>query len=265
MFKVLSAIIATVLIGYIAYMQFVEKKPIDARASIDKQVTELRKTQKLSGNEEELLRLQLAVLSYVSANQRPPSNLGQLVPKYLDRIPKDPASGKVYAYKRDGNRYQIGQPKEEATQVASVPSESGSGVSALPTVEGTDEAVFVNPNTMKPEEFRYDSTDKRDPFVVFDFSQRGKKGGASPLENYDLGQLRVTAIIRDLNGDRKAIVEDSAGRGYTVSKGTRIGLNGGVVVTIEENSLKVLETEIDIAGRESQKVVEMRIYAGGSN
>lgn len=57
------------------------------------------------------------------------------------------------------------------------------------------------------------------------------------------------------------IIEDQVGKGFNVKIGTRIGINSGVIVSIEKDRVKILETEKDLTGKETQRIVEMKIQS----
>jgi hypothetical protein len=69
----------------------------------------------------------------------------------------------------------------------------------------------------------------------------------SPLERFDIGQLRIVGIVWDIKEPR-AIIEDSAGLGYTVKVGTPIGSNDGRVKVIRRDQIVVEEVYEDAYG-----------------
>jgi type IV pilus assembly protein PilP len=101
----------------------------------------------------------------------------------------------------------------------------------------------------------YDATGRRDPFRPPRASQTTAFGEArTPLQRYDLGQLRLVAII--YNQNPTAVVEDDAGLGYIVRVGTPIGANGGSVKAIEQGKVRVVEEAVDFYGdRQTSEVV----------
>lgn len=105
----------------------------------------------------------------------------------------------------------------------------------------------------------YDPTGKRDPFRPPRISQM-LVGGAerTPLQRYELGQLRLVAVIYDTR-DPRAVVEDDGGLGYIIRVGTKIGVNDGVVRGIERGRVLVEEESVDFFGehRASEVVLEM--------
>jgi len=102
----------------------------------------------------------------------------------------------------------------------------------------------------------YDPVGRRDPFRPPRASQTTSTGEVrSPLQRYDIGQLRLVAVIYDATTPR-AVVEDDAGLGYIVRVGTPIGANGGAVKTIERGKVRVEEEAIDFYGdRQTSEVV----------
>ena len=102
----------------------------------------------------------------------------------------------------------------------------------------------------------YDPTGKRDPFRPPRANNTTLAGEArTPLQRYDIGQLRLVAVIYDAQVPR-AVVEDDAGLGYIVRVGTPIGANGGAVKAIERGKMRVEEESIDFYGdRQSSEVI----------
>jgi hypothetical protein len=88
----------------------------------------------------------------------------------------------------------------------------------------------------------------RDPFVPF--FQIRKNGGTDddrPLTEYEVSELKVTAIISDSYGERMASVETPSGRDFIVKAGARIGSRGGRITAILPSKL-VIEEPANHAG-----------------
>jgi type IV pilus assembly protein PilP len=100
---------------------------------------------------------------------------------------------------------------------------------------------------------------RRDPFRSFieDQKQRLAKTERGPLEQFDLSQLTVVAVVWG-TGRPRALVEDPSGRGYVVQVGTPIGKNDGTVTSIGDNAVTVRETYVDYLGAQTMKEIEMR-------
>lgn len=110
------------------------------------------------------------------------------------------------------------------------------------------------------EAYSYDATNKRDPFRSYVLEQAMKKTAheRGPLEQFDLSQLTLVAVVWETDR-RRALVTDPSGRGYVVQEGTPIGKNDGEVIRISDNTLLVKETYVDYLGAATTKEIEMRI------
>lgn len=101
----------------------------------------------------------------------------------------------------------------------------------------------------------------RDPFRPFSLRTRTSsrpRDSLSPLERYELGQLKVVGIVWDIKEPR-AMVEDTAGLGYIVKIGTAIGSNEGKVKSIKPNEVIVEEIFADLYGARKTRQVSMRL------
>ena len=96
----------------------------------------------------------------------------------------------------------------------------------------------------------YDPVGKRDPFrpLTLQREPTGVKSELlSPLQRYEVGQLKLVGVIHDVTPPR-AMVEDSAGLGFILMPGTPIGPNGGVVTEIKPRQVVVEEWHTDVIG-----------------
>ena len=118
-------------------------------------------------------------------------------------------------------------------------------------------------DTGKRGEYRYDPTGKVDPFRSFVLSlQRPSEGStaSTPLERFDLSQLRLTGVIWG-NQQPRALVMDPRGKAYIVGEGTAIGKNEGRIVRISDVGVTVKETYVDFLGKATTKDIELRLHA----
>ena len=112
----------------------------------------------------------------------------------------------------------------------------------------------------------YDPAGKRDPFLPFLREEkkeaRSDLASLPPLQRFELGELRFVGIIWSPNV-RRALVEDSEGKGYTVTVGTRIGREGGVVTRITEREIFVKEEFRDYTGAKVERENSLKLQTGG--
>ena len=83
---------------------------------------------------------------------------------------------------------------------------------------------------------------------------------ATPLQSYEIGQLRLVGVVFDLAPPR-AMVEDSSGLGFIVTPGTAIGPNGGVVTAIRPRQVVVEEWQTDVIGEKHKKEFVLELPA----
>ena len=115
---------------------------------------------------------------------------------------------------------------------------------------------------MVEETYRYPMTGKRDPFSppfpATTQESETTEEPRTPLQRFDLGQLKLVGVIWEMDEPR-ALVEDSGGLGYIVTRGTLIGSRGGIVKKIEPKRVVVEEYETDFFGKRQAQEKELRI------
>jgi type IV pilus assembly protein PilP len=121
---------------------------------------------------------------------------------------------------------------------------------------GTEVARATEPAADIP----YDSSGRRDPFRPPRAGSTTIRTGETrtPLQRYEIGQLRLVAVIYDTTEPR-GVVEDNQGLGYIVRAGTPIGPNGGVVRDVERGRLLIDEDSIDFYGEHHRTSVVMEL------
>ncbi len=240
-------------LGYQRFKTSVEESP---RQVVDAGIKSAKEGRSLSQDEEQYLRVQLALVDFQSKAGKSPMTLSELIPTYFDSVPLDPKTNQPYSYRREGSNFVLEAPGQ--TAVAKADEAGKMGGAEIKGVKPGD--LSVTPAINEEDDFIYDATDKRDPFRPFDLSPK-YAANVLPLERYNLAQLRLTATAKDGTGNPTALLEDEAGKGFTVKVGGKVGNNNGVVIDIQPNMMKVLERKVDFAGVESENVVEIKIQA----
>jgi len=145
---------------------------------------------------------------------------------------------------------EAGKAKLQETLAGKEPAKAEAGISSLPAKKPE-----------QPERPRYSSVGKRDPFRPLSLkakaSQRAREN-LSPLERYELGQLKLVAIVWDIK-EPKAMVEDGTGLGYVVKIGTLIGPNEGKVKAIKPTEVVIEEHVTDFYGARKSQEVSMKL------
>ena len=148
--------------------------------------------------------------------------------------PKEPVVTKQIA----SSSMKSEKPNEEIKDKPSVQGDSKSS----PMVATADNMV----NKRKP----YNPIGKVDPFAPL-YKEEAKEKPKdivvkpkeperprTPLEKLDLAQLKLTAIVTTKD-QKRALVEETSGKGYVVEIGTRIGLERGTVVAIDPDRIVI--------------------------
>ena len=107
----------------------------------------------------------------------------------------------------------------------------------------------------------FSTVGKRDPFRPFTLNTRTNsrpRETLSPLERYDLGQLRLVGVVWHVK-EPTAMIEDSVGLGYIVKVGTPIGANDGKVRAIKPSEIIIEETYVDLFGAKKKREVNIKL------
>ena len=238
--RFLTIAIALVLVQVSLIVFFRAQK--DSGNFIETAEDALKHTTGLSDRRATQAKIQLAVVAFKKDTGGFPQDLKELRPKYLDPIPVDPETKEAFSFRVDGNHFYVG---ENITPLAA----SAPSISTTPSAEQT---AFI-----------YDAAGKRDPFRPFDISPHEENNSRTPLEQFDLGQFKLTAV---LSGETpSASVELSDGKGFIVRKGMKIGLNNGEIIDIKPDRIVILESKVDFTGQNTQNTVELLLRIEGSD
>ena len=142
------------------------------------------------------------------------------------------------------------------------PPQNRAASAAIPAVT-TPEAVAEEE---KAPEYVYNPLGKRDPFenplrALGDIvSDAGVP--LTPLQKFDLGQLRLIGVIIG-KGEPRAMVVAPDGKSFILSVGTKVGKNNGSVMKITTESVQVKEKYFDFAGEVKTSVQEIKLPKQG--
>jgi type IV pilus assembly protein PilP len=87
----------------------------------------------------------------------------------------------------------------------------------------------------------------------------GEEIPSTPLQKYDLNQLKLVAIIVG-TGEGSAMVQDSEGKGYIIKKGVYVGTNFGKVKTVLKDRVIIEERYKDYTGQVKEKEIILRLH-----
>ncbi len=110
-------------------------------------------------------------------------------------------------------------------------------------------------------EYVYNSLGRRDPFVSPMEIRRlivPEDTPLTPLQNYDLSQLRLTGVIVGMKKP-KAMISSPDGKNFIVELGTKIGKNNGVVVEINRDGVLAEEVYYDFSGEIRKSIQSIQL------
>ena len=130
-------------------------------------------------------------------------------------------------------------------------------------VEPVKVADQKEPEKKEEQEYQYNPAGKPDPFKPFieltPVREKVRTTPLTPLQKYDISQLKLVAIISSPEGN-VALVEDTAGRGYFIKRGTEIGKNEGKVTKILKDRVIIEELYLDVSGQAKKSEVPLFLH-----
>ena len=124
-------------------------------------------------------------------------------------------------------------------------------------------SISAPPAVKAERSFYYDPSGKSDPFKPFIETELAKKKtvelSVNPLRRQAVEQFRLVGVVGDGKG-RRAMVQDSAGKFYSLLPGAYIGLNDGRVSQILSDRIVVDEKIRTDEGkiRQRQIIIKLR-------
>jgi len=140
--------------------------------------------------------------------------------------------------------------------------------SAPPPPQQTVRDEVVQEKPKEQQNYFYTPIGKRDPFRPYflDVQKivvRTGNENAGPLEQFELEQLKLVALLTGMDTPM-AMVEDPAGKGYTVVPGAMIGKNGGRVARITKEEVLVEEEYYNSEGKRIINKISIKLPSEAS-
>lgn len=167
---------------------------------------------------------------------------------------------------------QTDKPKPDKTTES---AKSGDDKTAQPAEISEEEKKratiqeIINRQNQKADSFQFNPEGMVDPFMPIDAVLVGKQEDGKtppppkklpPLQRMQLSQLKLVAIV--IAGENtRALVEDSAGTGYIIELGTKIGRNNGKVSEIERDKIVVEEEVTNYMGEKKTRKAMLKLHA----
>jgi type IV pilus assembly protein PilP len=109
--------------------------------------------------------------------------------------------------------------------------------------------------------FQYVPEGRRDPFksIIISSAKRTANESLPPLQRRELSELKLIGVVWGGLG-YGAVIQTPDGKGYPVRKGTRVGLNNGVISQITTKEIIVRENFLDIFGERKIREITLELH-----
>jgi type IV pilus assembly protein PilP len=158
--------------------------------------------------------------------------------------------------------------------VAGCGSEDHADLRAFMEETGRDGKVKMEPlpPVVPPDTFEYRADGLEDPFKARNLRPTKNTGGFQPdfsrprerLEEFPLDALRMSGVLV-MHGKRHAVIRDPEGTLHRVTVGAHIGQNFGVITTITQEGLEILEITQDSSGNWTKTKAVLVAQGQGKN
>lgn len=128
---------------------------------------------------------------------------------------------------------------------------------------GAQEPAITEETKPEEEVYTYESSRRRDPFYSLisaaKAAEKKRKKGTSPVEEFEVFQFKLMAIILEMNKYGHALVKLPSGKYFILRVGTKVGLHNGKVVRIRQDSMDVEEIATDVRGKQYLKSITLKL------
>ncbi len=125
-----------------------------------------------------------------------------------------------------------------------------------------DEELLKWQEVLQEESYRSQLLGYGNPFKATLGKSEVEGAGTSPLERWELGELKLTGIL-EVGKRRFALFEDPTGKGHLAAEGARIGKKLGYIAAITKKCVRVVERAVNPLGEVTEKEVKICLKTGG--
>jgi type IV pilus assembly protein PilP len=120
--------------------------------------------------------------------------------------------------------------------------------------------VALDEKKMEPP-FQYNPEGRRDPFrsIIVLSEKQALAENLPPLQRKEVSELKLIGIVWGGFG-YGAVIQTPDGKGYPVRKGTRVGLNNGIISQITNKEVIIKEKFLDIFNETKMRDVVMELH-----
>lgn len=133
-------------------------------------------------------------------------------------------------------------------------------------VQAQEQPVEADRFKLTREVYLYKAGKNRDPFrtLIRPPEKEKEEAGLTPLESFDLSQMRLVAVVKDKE-KYFALIGLPDGKHYSIVEGMPIGLHSGTVMDISLDRVLVREYIYDYRGRLQTEDSMLKLRKGEDN
>lgn len=171
------------------------------------------------------------------------------------------AVGVIVATQASCNKHEQPAP---ANPAPAQPAKAAMPQQQKPVQKQVTSALTLPPASVK----QFDFSNKKDPFkpfVIYNASKapsadnlHKKELNALPIHSFNVGQFRLIGIITG-GRQNEAMVVDPNGKGYVIKVGMTIGKNEGLITSITNRGVDVVEQFQDDSGRVHKETTKITL------
>ena len=171
------------------------------------------------------------------------------------------AVGVIVATLASCNKHEQPAP---ANPAPAQPAKAAMPQQQIPVQKQVNSALALPPAPVN----HFDFSNKRDPFrpfVIVKASQAPSAGNlqkrvlsALPIHSFDVGQFNLIGIVTG-GRQNEAMVVDPNGKGYVIKVGMTIGKNEGLITSITNSGVDVVEQFRDDSGRVRKETIKITL------
>lgn len=170
------------------------------------------------------------------------------------------ATGALVLFFMGGSSDQKAQAPVRSTapaKTAAAPARTPHAPAATAQAPAVQQATPEPPKDMPA--YEYTVAGRRDPFAPLVVkADTDKRKGAPPIENYEIAEFRLIAVLWGKEG-YYGVITLPDGKSYTIREGTKLGLHKGKVFRITRDAVVIREQVKDYSGVVSAKDTVLKL------
>lgn len=152
--------------------------------------------------------------------------------------------------------------EQPASPAPAQPVKAAQPQQVKPVLKPVSSALSLAPASVN----KFDFSNKKDPFKPYALAKPAPLAGnmrkrdlsGLPIHSFDVNQFRLIGIVTG-GRQNQAMVVDPSGKGYVIKVGMTIGKNEGLITSITNSGVDVVEQFRDDSGRVRKETIKLTL------